>query len=133
MQVRVNGLQKFSIIQARSQGSLAHSGFRLLANVLTVLCGSGFVDWTSVWAGCYALNHDIVPGRVGTGAERVAGWTGFDCRHAVSSAPVPFPPLAVYEPNTGPGLMIKWRWSRPRAPDSPGLVKRTVFFGFRRP
>ena len=29
---------------------------------------------------------------------KVAGWTGFDCQ-AISSTPVPFPPLAVYEPN----------------------------------
>ena len=40
----------------------------------------------------------FVPDAVRTGAERVAESNGFDCRHAVLSAPVPLPPFAVYEP-----------------------------------
>lgn len=32
-----------------------------------------------------------------TGVEKVVGWTGFNYHHEISSAPVPFPPLAIYE------------------------------------
>ena len=51
----------------------------------------------------------------------VAGWTGFDCRHTVSSAHVPIPPLAVSEPYT---LETTSKQTQNLGPQGPGCWDR---------